>query len=219
MKAKTFLVFVAISLLSLAAILIVKRDIWHYRAINLSQSAGQANWDMVMLDDYVPGIVVELRYAGSNNVFGEAVYKSSRAQLRRGTADLLKAAELEFEQNGYHLKIWDAYRSTNVQYILWEKMPDVRFVVDPHRSFSYHSRGAAVDVTLVDEQGRELIMPSDFDDFSSRANRDYSDVDRAAAKNASYLEEVMKRNGFKSIYNEWWHFADREAEKYPVAEE
>lgn len=95
-------------------------------------------------------------------------------------------------------------------------MPDERYVVNPQKSISYHCRGAAVDVTLVDEAGRELTMPSDFDEFSALANRDYSDTEPQAAENARLLELIMKQNGFNSIFNEWWHFADSQAETYPI---
>jgi len=76
-----------------------------------------------------------------------------------------------------------------------------------------------VDVTLVDNSGQELIMPSDFDDFSAKANRDYSDTPPQAEANARLLENIMKQNGFDSIFNEWWHFADRQAASYPVESE
>ncbi|MEQ8175194.1 MAG: M15 family metallopeptidase [Syntrophomonadaceae bacterium] len=172
--------------------------------------------DLVQLSEYIPGLYIELRYAGSNNVFKKPVYSEARAVLRRGTAEKLKQAGSQFEEMGYHLKVWDAYRSLQTQKLLWQAMPDERYVVNPNKSISYHCRGAAVDVTLVDEAGRELIMPSDFDDFSPHANRDYSDVPPQAEVNARLLEKIMKQNGFNSIFNEWWHFADSQAADYPV---
>lgn len=172
--------------------------------------------DLVVLSEYIPGLYIDLRYAGFNNVFKKPVYSDDKALLRRGTADKMKKAENQFEEMGYHLKIWDAYRSLQTQKMLWAAMPDERYVVNPQRSISYHCRGAAVDVTLVDEAGRELTMPSDFDDFSAKANRDYSDIQPQAEANARMLEKVMKQNGFNSIFNEWWHFADSQAVSYPV---
>lgn len=212
-------IFVLVLIFGMAAVLYTRTDGWQKGVISLNRNMPQNQCDMVLVDRHIPGVIVDLRYAGSNNIFGAAVYESGQATLRRGTADLLKEAESEFEQKGYRLKVWDAYRSPRIQFILWEKMPDERFVVNPNRSFSYHSRGAAVDVTLTDEEGREVLMPSDFDEFGPRANRDYSDVEQEAARNAVFLEEVMKRHGFRSIFNEWWHFADEKAESYPVLEE
>lgn len=186
--------------------------------VPLNKSVSESPYDMVLLNDYIPGLYIDLRYAGSSNVLGRPLYSNANAILRRGTADKLKRAESEFELKGYHLKIWDAYRTPEAQRMLWSFNPDERYLVNPGKGLSHHCRGAAVDATLVDNQGWELIMPSDFDDFTARANRVYDDVEPQAGRNAELLKAVMEANGFTSIYNEWWHFADRQAESYPVEE-
>jgi len=95
-------------------------------------------------------------------------------------------------------------------------MPDSRYVVNPHKGFSYHSKGVTVDLTLVDFTGQELIMPSSFDDFSPLSNRDYSDVSAKQAANAQLLESIMIKHGFESIFSEWWHFTDIDKDQYGV---
>lgn len=174
--------------------------------------------DMVNLAEFIPEIQIDLRYATPNNFTGAIIYEDDIAYLRRGTAEKLKAAQAEFVTHGYTIKVWDAYRPPAAQFKLWEKVPDARFVINPHKGYSYHSRGVAVDVTLVDEKGREVIMPTGFDDFTARANRDYSDLDQETAANARFLEEIMVKHGFSSIYYEWWHFIDSDKDKYPVYE-
>ncbi len=174
--------------------------------------------DMVNLAKFIPGIQVDLRYATANNFTGAIIYDDDTAYLRRGTAEKLKAAQAEFATHGYTIKVWDAYRPPAAQFKLWEKVPDARFVINPNKGFSHHSRGVAVDVTLVDEKGHEVIMPTEFDDFTARANRDYNDLDRETAANTRFLEEIMVKHGFKSIYYEWWHFVDSDKDKYPVYE-
>ena len=174
--------------------------------------------DMVNLAEFIPGIQINLRYATPNNFTGAIIYDDNTAYLRRGTAEKLKAAQAEFVTHGYTIKVWDAYRPPAAQFKLWEKVPDARFVINPHKGYSYNSRGVAVDVTLVDEKGREVIMPTGFDDFTARANRDYSDLDQETAANARFLEEIMVKHGFSSIYYEWWHFIDSDKDKYPVYE-
>jgi len=174
--------------------------------------------DMVNLAEFIPEIQIDLRYATPNNFTGAIIYEDDIAYLRRGTAEKLKAAQAEFATHGYTIKVWDAYRPPAAQFKLWEKVPDARFVINPHKGYSYHSRGVAVDVTLVDEKGREVIMPTGFDDFTARANRDYSDLDQETAANARFLEEIMVKHGFSSIYYEWWHFIDSDKDKYPVYE-
>ena len=174
--------------------------------------------DMVNLAEFIPRIQVDLRYATPNNFTSAIIYDDDTAYLRRGTAEKLKAAQAEFVTHGYTIKVWDAYRPPAAQFKLWEKVPDARFVINPHKGYSYHSRGVAVDVTLVDEKGQEVIMPTGFDDFTARADRDYSDLDQETAANARFLEEIMVKHGFSSIYYEWWHFIDSNKDKYPVYE-
>lgn len=175
--------------------------------------------EIVNLQEFITGIVVELVYATDDNVYGKRIYDIDQAYLRKGTAEKLSKVQTEAAQKGLSLKIWDAYRPPEAQYKLWEVMPDSRYVINPHHEYSYHSRGVAVDLTLVDEKGRELAMLSKFDEFSALADRDYSDVSAIQAANAQYLEEIMVRHGFISIFYEWWHFIDSERDKYPVIQE
>lgn len=172
--------------------------------------------DMVALDQFVPGIKVDLRYAATNNFTAAKIYDDDTAYLRRGTAEKLKAAQNDFAAISYTIKVWDAYRPPAAQFKLWEKYPDARFVINPHKGYSYHSRGVAVDITLVDKEGRELLMPTGFDDFTPKADRDYGDIDEERANNARLLERIMLKHGFKSIHYEWWHFVDSDRDRYPV---
>lgn len=187
----------------------------HHNEVRNTQSKASLQ-DMVVLDKHIPDIKVELRYATVNNFTGTKIYDNATAYLRRGTADKLKSAQAEFATQGLSIKVWDAYRPPSAQFRLWDKFPDARFVINPHTGYSHHSRGAAVDITLVDDKGRELPMPTGFDDFTAKADRDYTDVDEEKARNARLLEQVMLRHGFKSIYYEWWHFVDSDRDRYPV---
>lgn len=187
--------------------------------INLTVNGKVSVTDMVVLDEFIPDLQVELIYAGDNNVYGQRIYDINKAYLRRGTAEKLKAAQEEFYRYGYIIKVWDAYRPPAAQFKLWEIMPDARFVVNPYKGFSYHSRGVAIDLTLVDKQGRELPMPSGFDNFTALADRDYSDIDEIRTSNAKLLEKVMLKHGFRSIQYEWWHFTDVERDNYDVVDQ
>lgn len=175
--------------------------------------------DMVILTEFIPGIVVDLVYTGSHNVYGQRIYDIDCAYLRKATAEKLRQVQLDLMIQGYGLKIWDAYRPPSAQFKLWEVMPDPRYVVNPHEGYSYHSLGVAVDLTIIDGNGRELEMPSQFDEFSPLANRDFSDVSLLQAENARFLEEVMQRHGFHSIFNEWWHFTDSERDRFGLVQD
>ena len=175
-----------------------------------------ADTDFVRVRDYIPGIAVELRYATEDNFCGQAVYDFSEAHLRYGTVKKLSAAQEALAARGYGLKIWDAYRPAAAQFTLWEICPDSRYVADPNRGYSSHSKGNTVDVTWVTAGGADVERPTGFDDFSALADRDYSDVPEAAAVNALLLEETMAEAGFSPYFGEWWHFSD--THEYEVAE-
>lgn len=185
----------------------------------IAQNSGERqilSTNMVEVGLFIPGIIIDMRYANNNNVFGQKIYDENTAYLRMGTVNKLIKIQDELQKQGYSLKIWDAYRPPEAQFKLWKICPDNRYVANPYNSFSNHSRGCTVDVTLVDMQGMEVEMPSDFDDFSAKANRDYSDVSNNAAANARLLENIMKKYGFTTIESEWWHFDDSEKNKYQV---
>lgn len=162
----------------------------------------------VLIKDYIPDIYVDLKYATADNFTGEAIYTFSEAYLRYGTVKKLAAAQNALSEQGYCLKVWDAYRPVFAQQALWDVCPDPNFVSNPQTGTSSHCRGSAVDVTLVTADGKELSMPTGFDDFSSLADRDYSDVPVEAAENVKILENAMTASGFNTYFKEWWHYSD-----------
>ncbi len=173
--------------------------------------------DFVRVADHIPDIQVELKYATDDNFTGQAIYGFTEAWLRYGTVKKLAAVQTVLAENGYGLKIWDAFRPPAAQFALWEICPDPTYVADPRKGHSSHSRGNTVDVTLVALDGSEVVMPTEFDDFSGKADRDYSDLEALPAANALLLEEAMKSAGFRPYSGEWWHFSDTDA--YEVEEE
>ncbi len=172
--------------------------------------------DMVRLDALVKNIVIDLRYAGSNNVIGKPVYASDTAYLRKGTADKLDKANKHLMKQGYRIKVWDAYRSKEDHQLLYNNAPNKSVFLDPKKAPSNHTRGAAVDCTLVTLDGKKVDMPSDFDDGTVLAYRTYEKCTAAQKKNALILQNTMKSVGFIPISNEWWHFDDTECKSYPV---
>lgn len=175
-----------------------------------------ANEEFVKVLDWIPSLYIELRYATDDNFTGETIYRFSQAYLRYGTVKKLLAAQEALAEQGYSLKIWDAFRPVSAQFKLWELVPDPVYVANPNTGYSSHSRGNTVDVTLVTAEGGALEMPSGFDEFSVLGDRDYSDVGADAAANARLLEDAMTKAGFNSYDGEWWHFSD--ADIYPAAE-
>lgn len=173
---------------------------------------------LVRVQDIDPGIVPDLRYATTNNFTGKKVYPAAVCLLRKETALKLASANKEFMKDGYRIKVFDAYRPPRIQEIFWEIMPDERYVANPHKGGSKHNRGGAVDITLIDQKGNELEMPSAFDDFTLRAARNNPDASPQARKNAEYLTFVMRENGFIPLKDEWWHFDDKDWKDFPFVD-
>lgn len=172
--------------------------------------------DFVRVLDYIPAARQELRYATRENFTGEVIYDFQDAYLRYGTVKKLMAVSADLEEMGMYLKIWDAFRPVSAQFTLWEVYPDAAYVANPNTGFSSHSRGNTVDVTIVDAEGNEFSMPTGFDDFSARADRNYSDCSEEERNNAVILELIMEKHGFSSYAAEWWHYSDTDS--YPVEE-
>ena len=183
-----------------------------------TQNRTPADETFVRVTDYIPDIRVDLRYAAADNFTGQTIYDFTEAWLRYGTVRKLAKAQETLAAQGYGLKIWDAFRPPAAQFVMWEICPNDDYVADPTQGFSNHSRGNTVDVTLTTAEGEELVMPTEFDDFSGKADRDYSDVDDPeAVANVLILEQAMEEAGFNPYVGEWWHFVD--SDRYPVEEE
>jgi len=172
--------------------------------------------DFVRVLSWIPDMEQELKYAGTDNFTGERIYPFWEGYLRYGTVKKLSRANEALAARGYRLKLWDGYRPVSAQWKLWEVCPDPTYVANPERGYSSHSRGNTVDITLVDMDGRELDMPTGFDDFTAKADRDYSDCSDIQRGNAELLEKTMEACGFTGYFGEWWHFTD--TDDYPVEE-
>jgi len=157
----------------------------------------------------------EIRYATSCNFTGEKLYPFPAAYVRKELIPCLEAIQRELEEQGLGLKIYDGYRPLPVQQKMWDLIRDERFVSNPAVNRGRHTRGTAVDVTLVDSRGRSLPMPSDFDEFSLRASVSYSSGTPEERRNRDLLQRVMTRHGFLSYPDEWWHFDFKGWEKLP----
>lgn len=164
--------------------------------------------ELVRVRDFLPEIYIDLKYAAEDNFTGRRIYDFDEAWLRYGTVKKLASACEDLAAEGYALMIWDAFRPASAQFALWEAAPDPAYVADPYSGGSPHSRGGTVDVTLVCPDGSPVEMPTEFDDFSALADRDYSDASEAAREHALILERAMEAAGFSGYFAEWWHYSD-----------
>lgn len=168
-----------------------------------------------------PTILIELRYAGPNNSTHQPLYPPGMpALVRFSVAQRLAVAQKYLKANGYGLKIWDAYRPEAAQEKLWEATKNNDYVADPKEGIgSMHTRGAAVDATLVNMAGREVTMPTEFDNFTPAAMLYYQGPDRMIRSNLRLLQKAMARAGFYGLRTEWWHFCAGDWTTYPPVPE
>ena len=188
----------------------------------------------VLLSDFVPGIIQEIRYFSTYNFIGDRIdgYEEPVAFLTKEAARALKAVSNEMMVQGYRLKVFDAYRPACAvrHFVLWGiEDQDIRMKpyfypeLEKQELFSKgyiakmsgHSRGSTIDLTLLDmKTGKEVDMGGAFDYFSEVSHPDYKEISGEQYENRMLLQKVMVRNGFKPFDCEWWHFT-LENEPYP----
>ena len=163
-----------------------------------------------------PTIVVDLRYASPHNVTGHALYPANMVALvQPGVAQRLVRAQNFLRKHHYGLKIWDAYRPQLAQEQLWQATHDGLYVADPlEGNGSLHTWGVAVDATLVNAKGRDVSMPTDFDEFTPTALLRYQGQDASVKWHLKVLQVAMGRAGFYGMRTEWWHFVAYDWKKY-----
>jgi D-alanyl-D-alanine dipeptidase len=164
------------------------------------------NNELVDIKKAIPAIVLDIRYATKNNFMQQVMYKQARAFARKPVVAQLKKIQGLLEKKGYGLKIFDAYRPYAITIAFYKKASDKNFVANPAKG-SKHNRGCAIDLTLIDlKTGKDVEMPTPYDSFAPQAAPHYDQLPSKIIKNRDFLIATMQANGFKVIYNEWWHF-------------
>ena len=173
--------------------------------------------EVVRLD---PTIALDLRYATDSNFVGERMYRCPRCFLRPGAARSLAALQGQLREQGLGLKLFDCYRPLDVQWRLWRKVPDRRYVADPRKG-SQHNRGVAADLTLVRlATGEELDMGTAYDYFGGEAwHRATPGFPSPIRDNRERLLTLMEDAGWRRTNSEWWHYSWREPGGAAIAEE
>ncbi|NAY91270.1 peptidase M15 [Muricauda sp. JGD-17] len=171
----------------------------------------------VRLADFSEDFTYDMRYATENNFLKAKVYDCAECYTRVKTAKALIAANIDFMQKGVKIKFFDCYRPNSVQHKMWKIVPNPQYVANPVKG-SIHNKGGAVDITLVDLEGNELDMGTDFDFFGKRAYHDNLDLPEEVLENRKLLKETMEAHGFWSIRTEWWHYNLSAASNDPVAD-
>lgn len=162
--------------------------------------------ELIDLEKAIPGIVLDIRYATTNNFTGERIYDEAKAYARKPVAEALRKIQRDLGEHGMGLKIFDAYRPYRATVKFYEVYGDTTYVASPYRG-SRHNRGCAVDLTIVDlASGKELKMPTGYDAFTKDAWPSTQVRDPVARENRSLLIDAMEKHGFRVNSSEWWHF-------------
>jgi len=161
---------------------------------------------MLDLSRAIPGIVLDLRYAGTNNFLHQKIYPSAAAYLRRPAAERLAEAEKDFEAIGLKLIVFDAYRPYTATVLIYSKVLNPDYAASPATG-SRHNRGCSVDCSLVKTStGAEIPMPTSFDSFTPQAHSDFIENDSVKRADRALLLGIMEKHGFTPLKTEWWHF-------------
>ncbi|WP_396187454.1 M15 family metallopeptidase [Flavobacterium sp.] len=159
----------------------------------------------VNLKNYSNDFVYDMKYATSDNFLKAKVYDCAECFLRFKTVKALIEANDSFIKLGYKIKLFDCYRPLDIQKKMWKIVPNPSYVADPSKG-SIHNRGGAVDITLVDINGKELEMGTPFDFFGIEASHNYPNLSQEIKDNRELLKKVMMEKGFNIFDSEWWHY-------------
>jgi D-alanyl-D-alanine dipeptidase len=170
---------------------------------------------LVLISTATHDVVLDLLYATPNNVAGQIIYARPLCLLHRDAEVGLRRAIALAAESGCRLKIFDAFRPHEAQVLLWDTAPDRAYVADPAIG-SNHTRGTALDLTLIDPDGRELDMGTGFDEMTSLSHHFNPGVTALAQANRLLLLGIMEGAGFAHIPHEWWHYALPQPEHYPL---
>ena len=162
---------------------------------------------LVDLQKFIPGIVLDIKYATVDNFTQAKVYNLAKAYARKPVAEALLKVQEKLRPLGVGLKIFDAYRPWSATVKFFELMNgDTTYVASPYKG-SRHNRGCALDLTIINlKTGKELTMPSPYDAMVKASWPSTPVADPSIRKNRNILIDVMETNGFKVYQTEWWHY-------------
>lgn len=170
---------------------------------------------LVLITGKTHDVAIDMVYARPDNFTGHVIYQHAECFLHPQAEAGLRRAATAARGFGFRLKIFDAYRPQQAQEALWARMPDPRYVTDPAEG-SNHTRGVAMDLTLLDATGRELDMGTPVDTMTPASNHFYAALPPAILVNRMHLLTIMLEAGFVHHPNEWWHYQLPDAHDFPL---
>ena len=170
--------------------------------------------DFVKIDAHSYNVILDVRYATQNNFTKTVLYDAPDVYLHKDAAQSLKIASNFAKTLGYKIKIFDGFRPIEIQQQMWDIIQDPRYVTEPEKGQCTHCRGVALDVTLVNQDGTDVEMGTNFDNFTTKAHSTHLKIPKEQIHNRVILSGIMSIAGFHSIPTEWWHFQLEGWEEY-----
>jgi zinc D-Ala-D-Ala dipeptidase len=216
MKILKYVLFFGLTI-SLCSVAARSRNMRLYPQIDIAPTACdtvEPLWAEV--DFEASGMIDRMAYADTANFMHTKIYPCARCFLRPEVAEALEKANEIAKDKGFKLVLYDCYRPYSFQKVMYDIVNDPQYVAPPGKG-SNHNRGAAVDITLADENGILLDMGGAFDDFTELSHYDNDAVSKAGRKNRKILRKIMTKAGFRPLESEWWHF-DYKKKRYDTAD-
>jgi zinc D-Ala-D-Ala dipeptidase len=196
---------------SLVSVHTVKTSSLGFTAAEIDSLLNLNDTSWVDMKQLIPELELDLRYATKNNFMELQIYDCPKCYMRLAAAKAVIKIQERLKEQNKGLKVFDCYRPQSAQYKLWQKKSDPRFVTPPSKG-SMHSRGGAMDLTIVDlNTGESLEMGTDYDYFGREAYWVYNNLSKEILENRKLLLTTMEAFGFKTVTTEWWHFSYRRA--------
>lgn len=170
----------------------------------------------VNLKEYSNDFIYDMKYATDDNFLKAKVYDCAECYLRYKTAKALIKANSKFIKLGFKIKIFDCYRPLDIQKKMWLIVSNPSYVANPSKG-SIHNRGGALDITLVDSNGKEVDMGTPFDFFGPEASHDYLNFPKEILENRAFFKKIMTHSKFQSFDSEWWHYNLKNAKLDPIS--
>ena len=171
--------------------------------------------NLVLITEQTHDVSIDMMYARADNFTGQVIYPHTQCFLHPLAEAALRKAIVAARGFGFKLKIFDAYRPQEAQEALWAVLPVPGYIADPAKG-SNHTRGVAIDLTLLDAMGNELDMGTPIDTMTPASHHFYAALPAPILINRMYLLTIMLEAGFVHHLNEWWHYQLHDAKSFAL---
>lgn len=218
MKNKCLTLFISLSTLLIFSIICVKStaQLASIKSLSQYEKSVPKSQQLILLTKYISNLKENITYSTTHNFTKQVLYHDFQPFATIEMAEALQKANQALNKLGFGILLFDAYRPYYITQLMWKIVPDDRYAANPKHG-SDHNRGTAVDISLYDlKTGKELTMPTEFDNFTEKAHRNYMQLSATQIKNRKILEDAMVAVGLKPLSTEWWHFSLSDSKKYPL---